>query len=277
MAAPLWNSYAIRPLGFPGMATLTAWVLPGSDAPTDAIAEIVAKVGSAPVAVVTDPTAASVSLDLGANSSSFSQDLFSAGPTVISWFAKDAAGIWHKGPEVTADLSSSWGAAFPYLKGWAIKTLQTLALDRAPVLPDGRKVTIRGSYPRDTFPLPAMSVQFEAAPQGQRSLGEQGRPLSALLFREETPWAVSLRMVLWSEFPEERDTLAPWFIQTMQALSALAPYAGLAEPSFNLSESEDFSAALMEKPLFLLSCGLNGTLWSQLTLPQRNYQGHLTV
>jgi len=277
MAAPVWNSYAIRPLGFPGMATLTAWVLPGSEVSTDAIVEVVGKVGPAAVALITDPTAVSVAIDLGTNTSSFTQDLFFSGPTIVSWFAKDAAGIWHKGPEITADLSSSWGAAFPYLKGWAIKTLQTLTLDRPPVLPDGRKVTIRGSYPRDTFPLPCMSIQFEAAPQGQRGLGDMGRPLSTQVMREETPWNVSLRMVLWAEFPEERDTLAPWFIEQMQGLAALAPFAGLAEPSFNLSESEDFSAALMEKPLFMLSCGLNGTLWSRLTLPQRNYQGHLTV
>lgn len=276
MAAPIWNSYAIRPLGFPGVATFTAWVEPGSLLSTDAIQAVTAKVGTAAVALVTDPSAASVSVNLGPNESTFSEDLLS-GAAVVSWFAQDAAGVWHKGPEVNVDLSSSWGSDFPYLKGWAIKTLQKLALDHVPPLPGERKVAIRGAYPRDTFPLPCMSVQFEAAPQGQRSLGDMGRPLSTQVMREETPWTVSLRMVLWSEFPEDRDTLAPWFIETMQALSSLAPYAGLAEPSFNLSESEDFSAALMEKPLFLLSCGLNGTLWSRMTLPQRNYQGHLTV
>jgi hypothetical protein len=275
MAAPVWNSYAIRPIGFPGAASFVGWVLPGSDAPADAILGVRALVGAAGVATATDPTAIAVPLDVLTNAEAYAQGLI-AGPAVVSWFARIASG-WVKGPEVAVDLSTGWSASFPYIKGWAIKTLQTLALDKPPTLPGDRKVTIRGAYPRDTFPIPCMSVQFEASPQGQRSLGDLGRPVSVQVAREEVPWNISLRMVLWSEFPEERDTLAPWFIETMQALSALAPYAGLAEPTFNLSESEDFSASLMEKPLFMLSCGLNGTVWSSMTLPQRNYRGHLTV
>lgn len=275
MAAPVWNSYAVRPAGFPGVAQFIAWVLPGSTAVADSILEIRAMVGPTAVASVTDPTAASVTVPMGQNASTSSQKLL-AGPAVVSWFARVAAG-WVKGPEVHVDLSSSWSAHFPYVKGWAIDTLQLLEADRpAPIVGENR-VAIRGAFPRDSHGLPSLSVQFKASPASARLLGDASRQISNARTEEGVGFTANLSMVLWSEFPEQRDAMAPWFVSTMQALMAMAPFAGIAEPSFSLSESEDFSATLMEKPLFMLLCDLNGSVWSRMDLPQRNYQGHLTV
>lgn len=274
MAAPLWNSYAVRPAGFPGVASFLAWVLPGSTAPADTILEVRAMVAAAAVATVTDPTAASVTVPLGVNASASAMKLL-AGPAVVSWFARVAAG-WVKGPEVAVDLSSSWSSNFPYVKPWAVEILQKLAAEGAPIV-QGKKVEVRSSFPRDQHPLPSMSVQFRAAPAGARLLGDASKQMSNTRAEEAIAFTSTLSMVLWSEFPEQRDALAPWFMTSMQALSAMAPFAGLVEPSFSLTESEDFSAALMEKPLFLLTCELTGTVWSRVVLPQHNYQGHLTV
>jgi hypothetical protein len=275
MAAPVWNSYAVRPAGFPGVAQFIAWVVPGSADAADAILEIRAMVGSASVATVTDPTAAPVTVPMGVNASSSAMKLI-AGPAVVSWFARVAAG-WVKGPEVAVDLSSSWEAHFPYMKTWAIDALQLLAQGAPAPLFQGKKVAIRGAFPRDAHGLPSLSVQFKASPITARVLGEISKQVSSTKSEEAIGFSANLAMTLWSEFPEERDVLAPWFANTMQGLSAMAPFAGLSEPSFSISESEDFTASLMEKPLFLLSCELTGTIWSRLVLPQRNYQGHLTV
>lgn len=275
MAAPVWNSYAVRPAGFPGVAQFIAWVLPGSTASADAILELRALVGPAAVATVADPTAAPVTVPMGQNASTSAQKLL-AGPAVVSWFARVAAG-WVKGPEVNVDLSSSWSAYFPYVKGWAIDTLQLLDADKPAPIFAGKKVAVRGAFPRDSHALPTLSVQFKASPSTTRLLGETSKQTSNARTEEGIGFVANLSITLWSELPEERDAMAPWFITTMQALSAMAPFAGIAEPSFSLSESEDFSAALMEKPLFMLMCDLNGTVWSRMDLPQRNYQGHLTV
>jgi hypothetical protein len=274
MALPIWNSYAVRPLGFGGMALFCAWVLPASSLPADAILEVLAKVGPTEAATPADLGSAAVSVPLGKNAEAWEKGL-SSGPCVVSWFARTAAG-WQKGPAVAADLSPTWTSEFAYVKPWVIETLQQLEGETLPLGAD-EHVSIRGAYPRDTFPPPCISVSFEAAPQGQKLIGDHAKTLSPTRVQERQPWNVTISMVLWSLTPEERDLLAPWFLQSMQALSYLAPYNNLAEPSFNINESEDFSGALMEKPLFMITCSLSGIMWSSLNLPTRNFQGHLTI
>jgi len=271
--APVWNSYAIRPMGFGGIAILCAWVLPGSTASADAILEVRAKVGLVAVTDPADTSAVSVAVPVGQNKEVYAQGLES-GPCVVSWFARIESG-WVAGPQISADLSSSWVSSFDYIKPWAVRLLQQLEAETAPLTP--KKVNVRGAYPRDTFPMPCISVTFEAMPQGQTLLGDIARPVDDTHTEERKPWTVSLTVVLWSETPEERDLLAPWFLRCMQALSYLAPYNNLAEPSYNLTESEDFSGQYLEKPLFIVSGNLSGTMWSSMELPVHNFIGHLTI
>lgn len=274
MAAPLWNSYAVRPFGIAGAGNFVGWAVPASVAPADEVLELKALVSLAPVTGHDDPTATAVPVPVSHNGSAYAQG-FPGEACLVSWFARTGSG-WNAGPVVPANFEAAWSAKFSYLKTWAATTLQRLEREGLPLGENG-KVHVRTSYPRDTFPLPCLSVQFEAAPQVQTVLGNFAAAPAAQISQERVPWSMSLSVVLWCDTPELRDEITPWFLQAMTALGSLSPMVGLAEPSYQFNESEDFSGALMEKPLFVVTCNLSGTVWSELKIPSHNYQGHLTI
>lgn len=274
MALPVWLSYCARSLGIGGVAQVCGWAQAGSADPADAVLEVAALIAPEQVSWG-DPTGVLVDIPLGTNGLSFMAGLM-VGPVVVSFFARTAAG-WQAGPAVTGmDLTSSWTAEFDYPKQWVVDVLKQMELDSQPLGAETR-MEIRTSFPRDDIPMPCLSVQFEASPQAQKLLGNVAQSLTPHTLEERVPWNVSLTEVIWCETPEDRDMLGPWFGKVMQALAALAPFTNLAEPTYQFQESEDFSRALMEKPLFLITGTLTGIVWSKLTLPIRNWIGHLTV
>jgi hypothetical protein len=273
MASPVWKSYAARPLGIGGAAQFCGWAHHGSEDPADKVLAVAAL--AAPTGVSWgDQTAVQVDLPLGKNGLTFRQGL-AAGPLVASFFAQTAAG-WQAGPAVALDLAPTWVAEFDSPKPWAIDTLKEIEADSHPLGLDTR-LEVRGSYPRDDIPLPCLSVQFEASPQAQKLLGNLAQSLAVQTEEQRIPWDVSLTMQVWCETPEDREMLAPWFGSAMQVLSYLAPFGNLSEPGYQFQESEDFSRQFMEKPIFLITGTLTGIVWSKLTLPARNWVGHLTV
>lgn len=274
MADPIWSSYAIRPHGFGGVATLCAWVLPGSSAPEDAVLEVVGVVAPTAVATHDDASGVSVSLPLVQNGQAYQEDLV-AGPCVVSWFSRVAAG-WVKGPEVHADLSSTWTSEFDFAKAWVVKALQQREAEKVP-LGGTDHINIRGEYPRDTIAMPCLSVSFDAVPQGQKVLGDMAVRITPTLMEERVPWTITLGLVLWCTEPEMRDDLTPWFLGAMQAISYMAPQNNLEEPTYSIAQNEDFSAQQVETPLFLTTCTMSGTMWSKIRIPVHNYLGQLTV
>lgn len=276
MAVPTWKSYAARPLGLGGAVQVCGWAEAGSCDPTDAVLTTAVLLSPTPVSWG-DSTATRLDLPSPPIKNGLGYEAgLAAGPMTACFFAETAAG-WQTGPVVTGfDLTSTWTAQFDYPKQWAVDTLKQMEKDTQP-LGSSTRLEIRSSFPRDDIPLPCLSVQFEAAPQAQKILGNLAQSLSTQVEEQRIPWNVQLTIVCWAETPEDRDMLAPWFGEVMQALAALAPFTNLAEPVYQFQESEDFSRQLMEKPIFLLTGTLTGILWSKLTLPARNWVGHLTV
>jgi hypothetical protein len=256
------------------VAQFCGWVEAGSDDPSDAILSMVALV-STTQAAWGDASATRVDFSSLQNGLAFMIGL-PAVPVVVSFFAQTAAG-WQVGPVVSGvDLSPAWTAEFDYPKNWVVDVLKRLERDTQPLGPDTR-MEIRSSFPRDDIPMPCLSVQFEASPQAQGILGNVAQSMATQTIEKRIQWNVSLTEQVWCETPEDRDMLGPWFGGVMQALVELAPFTNLAEPTYQFQESEDFSRALMEKPLFLLTGTLSGIVWSKITIPVRNWIGHLTV
>ena len=274
MADPVWKSFAIRPHGFGGIATLCSWAIPGSSASQDAVLEVSAVVAPAAVSTHNDSTGTEISMPLEKNGMIYQEDLID-GPCVVSWFARKASG-WVAGPTVAANLSSTWVSEFEFAKDWTVKALQQREAEKQP-LGSSRRVEIRGEYPRDSIGMPCLSVSFDAVPQGQKVLGDTAKMISPTLVEERVPWTVTLGIVLWCDTPELRDELTPWFTGAMQALAHLAPHNDLEEPTYSISQNEDFSGQQVEVPLFLTTCTFSGTMWSKLRIPVHNYLGQLTV
>ena len=274
MASPVWNTYAARPLGIGGAGQFCSWVVAGSSDPVDAILEVAALVAPSQLSWG-DRSGVLVDFDGSANGLSFVAGLPEDAPQVVSFFARVASG-WVAGPIVSGvSFAHSWTSDWYYPKQWAVDTLKSAEAEAQPLGPNAR-VEIRSSFPRDGIPMPCLSVQFEASPQAQKILGDLAQVLSNTVIEKRVPWNISLTVVCWCETPEDRDILGPWFGSAMQVLSELAPYTNLAEPVYQFQESEDFSLVLMEKPLFLLTGTITGTVWSKLTLPIRNWIGSFT-
>jgi hypothetical protein len=272
MADAVWKTYAVTPLGFAGIATFLTWVVAG-DSP---ILEVAAFVDTVPT---TDPThlpstAVKVPLNQTPNAAVYAEGLPYPLATV-SWFTRTAAG-WVAGPVRTdIAITSTWEGAFPYPKTWAIELLQKLERETQPL---GSKIlAIRGGYPRDSFPVPCISLLFEANPTGALMVGDIGQELSYTQNREVRGWDITLQVILWCDTPEDRDMLIPWLGKVTQALIHLAPYQQFSDPTFNITETEDFTGSKAEMPLFIGMVTITGKTWSNIDVPMRNPQGHFTV
>jgi hypothetical protein len=248
------------------------WVDAGSAFPEDVILDVAALIAPAQVAWG-DPSAVVVHVPVGINGMAFETGILAAA-RVVSWFAQTSTG-WHAGPVDSVDFSSSWSSDFNYPKLWAVDFLQQLERDTTPL--GTTRLEIRSSFPRDNIPLPCISVQFEASPQAQKIIGNMAKEITATTFQERIPWNVNLSLQLWCDTPEERDDLAPWYLGCMQALAAVAPHNAMEEPVFQFQENEDFSMGFYDRPIFLLTGNLSGTVWSKLTLPVHNWIGVITV
>ncbi len=277
MAAPVWNSYAVRPFGFAGAATFLSWVLPGSTLAADAITDAQALVSLNPISGPTDPTAVVVPLQLTQNGQTFQQDL-PAGLCHVAFFAKTSGAGWVAGPTMQVDFSSAWTAQVDYVKPWVTSTLQRLVSENPPPgLALGASLDVRSSHPKDSIPIPCLSVGFEASPFDVPLLGDSAGasgPNGSIL---RTGWHVTITIIMWTAQPEDRDVLAPWLMGAMKVLARLAPFNGLETPTYHISEAEDFSGSLYQEPLFNSVCTLTGTTWARLDVPDHNFTGHLTI
>lgn len=295
MDAPVWLTYAASPLGFGGVAQFLVRLKSSSTHPFDQIEEARVLVGTSSFADPNDKNAQIVDLVLGNNVQTYADGL-PPGNVVLSWFARINAGPklngkhrlnrggrlskyetgWFNGPITTADLSPTWVSDFSYPKNWVVSTLQQMELQTLP-LGGGKHLPIRSAYPRDNFPIPCISVNLEASQIGNPLVGDIARSLTLQKTEERIGWNITLDILLWCDSPEDRDALAPWLLQCVQALTHLAPYNNLENPTFSFTESEDFSGGKAERPLFITGCQLLGIMWSKLTVPVRTCYGHLTV
>jgi hypothetical protein len=273
MAGAIWKTYAVNPLGFGGVATFLTWVIQGDEP----ILEVAAFVDTVQVLdpIVLAETTVKVVLDLEENNSIYVEGLPSP-VCVVSWFTRTATG-WKPGPVRTGiDTAPNWDAAFPYPKIWVVDMLQQLERETQPLGAD-KVLAIRSAYPRDQFPLPCISVNFEAAPIGPQLVGDVAANLGPQRIKEGKGWAITISVILWSDTPEERDSLVPWLGRVSQALVHLAPYQQITEPNYNITENEDFSGGKLEIPLFIAMSQITGTCWSRLDVPVRDPQGFFTV
>jgi hypothetical protein len=277
MAAPVWKTYAVRPLGLAGVASLLSWVVPGSDAVDDKIQEICACFAFSPVLnpMLLPPEGVRVSIRDGINIETYAENLPSL-LCVCSWFARTSAG-WQAGPVLTAlALSSSLSGGFNYPKNWIIEMLQRLEHDSHP-LGAGVTMPIRSAYPRDNFPAPCVSVNFEASTAGTQFLGDVSRLITPTRREEQKGWDVQIDLILWTFSVEKRDQLAPWFNEACHVVEHFCAQKGIHEPKSNINEGEDFSFSKAEVPLFYSAVTITGSMFSWLEVPIRNPIGHFSV
>jgi hypothetical protein len=275
-----FDTYLVRPLLTGGSGQIqTAMRVTG-----DVLERVVVKIGGAPAASVDDPLLVSVEIDLGDNPgdgslryATFHKALADA-DVVASWFAKLTTGGWVAGPIVDSiDLTAKYSSNFPWLKTQIIDLLQQIQEERPPAFRQNRAMTIRGAFPRDSFGLPAMSVQLTTTPSGAQLIGDTDRV--GTLTGQPKHWArgfnATVDIIAWTDQPEERDVIAEWLGGALMVLVETLPFFGAAEPTFTINESEDFES--LKTPAFLVTGTLNFSVWSDLTSPVPTSYGHLQL
>lgn len=280
-APPTWNTYTIRPLGFAGALLAATWVVPD---PADTITAVAVLVGTGTPTGIGDPnfTRLNLSINTAQNGFDYFDGLAPSAGLTFAFFAETTALGWVTGPTLQASLVDALlSPTFPYLKPWIVTNLQQ---SHAAMLPLGanKAVQIRGSFPRDSHGRPAISVQASSTPLNDQVIGDLKQLLGSFNSSPQSldlgrHWNLQFSIILWCDTPELRDTLVPWMGTALARLVELAPYQGLQNAVFSMEENEDFSGALSETPLFIVSASLSGLAWSSLKVPVRNWIGHITV
>lgn len=275
-----FDTYLVRPLLLGG----TGQVQTAVSVSGDTLKRIVVKLGAAPAPAWDDPTMATVEVPLGLTPgdgsmlyATFTKAL-ATNAVVASWFAELETGGWVAGPVVTGiDLTCKYTAAFPWLKPSVIDLLRQAAVDSAPELQDGRSLSIRSAFPRDSHSLPCLSVQITAVPTGVQLVGDsdEGESQAGKIARKVRGYNITVDIISWTDNPEERDVIAPWLGGALSALVDTLPYFGAHEPTFSINESEDFDS--LKVPVFLVTGSVNFTAFSDLTYPVPTSYGHLTL
>ena len=273
-----FDTYLVRPL-LPGG---TGQIQTAIKVSGDVLERVIVKLGATAAAHWNDAAFATVEIPLGITPgdgsmryASFTQAL-ATDAVVAKWFAKLTTGGWVAGPAVAnIDLTSKYSAAFPWLKTTIIDLLRQLALEAPPSLQDGRSLAVRGAFPRDSFGLPAMSVQLTAVPTGIQSIGDADEipNLAGQTARKARGYNVNVDIISWTDQPEEREIIAPWLGSALTVLADTLPYFGAHEPTFSVNESEDFET--LKVPAFLVTGSLNFTAFSDLSYPVPTSYGHL--
>jgi hypothetical protein len=274
--AASFDTYLIRPLLTGGMGYIQAAV-------SGDVKRVVAKIGTAPAASWDDPTLSTVEIPLGdtPGDGTMRDIAFSEGPVtdsaVVTFFAETTSG-WQLGPIVEGiDLSSHFIANFPWFKPLLIQTLQRLEQTNPPQLQDGRRLAVRGAFPRDTKALPRCSVQISAMPSGISVIGndeDSGNVIGSKAHKTRG-YSISVDVIIWSDQPEERDILASWLADALLVVEDTIAYFGAQEPSSSVSEGEDFET--LKAPIFLVTGSVNFTAWSSLSFPVPTSYGHLQL
>lgn len=280
-AAPTWNTYAIRPLGFTGACLIASWIVPD---PSDTLLAACVLVGTGTPSGVNDPAFTRLNLELHTDGNGF--DYFDQLPgtagLTFAFFSETQALGWVTGPSRTVSLVDDiQDPSFPYFKPWIVQNLQASAAIMAPLGPS-KPIHVRGAFPRDTHPKPCISVQASATPLNEQVIGDLKRALGAFNSSPQSlelgrQWSLQFSIVLWTDSPEIRDQLVPWFGSALARLVELAPFQGLVQPVYSIEETEDFSGSVSETPLFIASASLSGLAWSSLKVPIRNWIGFITV
>lgn len=272
--AAQWNTYFLEPLAIGGAGHLTAGVV---DATTLVPAEAVrAFLGPVAATSEADTNAALVSVDLVVQTDGLWTTHIWGTPRVagqvLSWFVR-FGGVWSAGPVVPAvDLSTYGTSDFPWILDWMVDRLQEFAVDR----PFGanRDLMVRRTYPRDVTGWPMVSVQLDSlTPAVSFTSGSEGTEGGVHV--KGRIYSASISFVGWTDKPEDRSRVGQWLAEALAIVLDIAPHAGITEPTFNLSESEDFET--LGIPCFLVNASFNCQLESHRTIPVRSGFGRITV
>jgi hypothetical protein len=186
-------------------------------------------------------------------------------------------GGWQAGPVVTGiNLASSFSGSYPWSPEWVVDRLQDVAAATPPFA--SKPVKITRSFPRDTHAWPSVSVQVDnmtPLPAFVGGVTGSTGPLPAHRHRRGRLYTQTLSVVAWCGNPEERTVLGRWIGMALEVVLDSARFVGWNDPSFTISESEDFST--LDVPAFLVTAQLTATVTSGLSYPVATSYGHLVA
>ncbi len=277
--AAQWNTYFLEPLAIGGAARLSASVVDAvSGLPADAVLCFLG-----PVAAVSaqDTNPALVLVPLGPSAvGGWSGNVFGAprvAGQVLSWFC-EFGGVWSAGPVVSGvDLSSP--SPFPtisWVLDWIVDRLQEFAADNP--LSANRNLAVRRTFPRDTNGWPMISVQVDQiSPSGSILAESEGAPNPTVgsPLTEGRVFGLSLSLVGWASNPEDRSLITPWLVSALTPLVDVCAFVGMSEPSFSVSESEDFET--IGVPAFISTATWNCQIESRWARTLRSGYGSISL
>jgi hypothetical protein len=275
-----WSTYLIRPLLLGGTGQVTLNV----EESGDTLQRCIALIGAAPATAWNDPACMAVELNLGDSPGDGSttktpfRGVTSSSTAVVSFFSQEATAGWVAGPVVTGvDLSHHYDSLFPWAKQIVVDMLKQIALENPPALADGRLVAVRVAFPRDSAPLPCVSVQMSSASTNHELLGDMDSNPNIVgkTAKRSRGYNITLDLIGWATEPEQREILAPWLASALNLLVPMLEFYGFEMPSFNLQESEDFET--LGFPVFLITGSLSCTIWTELSFPVASSFGHLEL
>lgn len=275
--AATWLTYVLMPLAIGGAGQLQAEITPTAGA---AITAVRAFVGPAVATSQDDANPLLVRADLTLKSGIMVASVWGApkaSEQYVTWFVAEN-GVWAAGPVTEhVNLSPTWDAAFPWAADWIVSRLND-ALVNHPPFAGGKTLRVTRAYPRDTSAWPMMNVQVDSmSPAGEfvgqlrRVTGPTVSPASTV--QKGRLWQASISLIGWCGTPEDRAVLARWLGGAMELICSMGGYEGWINPSFAMSESEDFET--LGVPTFLVTASLTVTLESSLQSLVTTGYGHV--
>lgn len=270
--AASWLTYVLQPLAIGGAGQLQVEIRPTAGA---AITAIRALIGPVAAASYDDPNPLLVRVEFSLRPTGVM--LASAwgmpkapGQFVTWWVAED--GVWAAGPVTTSvDLSPHWIAEFPWAADWIVARLNDALSEHLPFSGD-RMLRVTRAYPRDTSAWPMLNVQVDSMHPAGEFLGQLRRVTESTV-KKGRLWQASISLVGWCSTPEDRSSLARWLGGAMELLCSMGGFEGWVNPSFTLSETEDFET--LGIPAFLITASLTVTLESNLQSLVTTGYGHV--
>jgi hypothetical protein len=123
-----------------------------------------------------------------------------------------------------------------------------------------------------------LTVQVDQISPSGSLLGEsEGAPIPTVgsLLAEGRVFSLGLSLVGWASTPEDRSLITPWLVEALTPLLDVAAYAGMSEPSFSVSESEDFETVGV--PAFISTASWNCQIESRWARALRSGYGSISL
>lgn len=264
----IWTTRTIDPLPIGGAARFQAKI--------DGATSVLVVVGTSTVLNPDSLPLDSVALPLQSGTRGWAGTIWGAhAATKVSWFAKTGSGPWTVGPVDAITLPFNYEAEFPLPVGWIVDRISDYAIGCPPL--HSREFAISQAYPRDTAGWPMASVQVDDISTSSQVIHNllNGRMVGGKR-QVGSAYNVTFSVVCWCATPEDRRAITPWLAGALEALRHCAlVHPDLYEPSFTLSESEDFQT--LGVPAFLATARFSTTVWSSLLIPETPPIGLVTV